>query len=150
VGLLAGRLERGYALLLDYGYLSSPAFRALHPRGTLLAYHHHSTNEAFFERVGRQDLTAHVNFSSVLEIARERGLCARGPVPQGRVLLALGALDWLGDSEEDSGFAALRERRAIRDLIQPGGLGETHQVVVLATPGCGLDLKGLLPVERWE
>jgi SAM-dependent MidA family methyltransferase len=146
---LARRLERGYALLLDYGFLSAAAFFALHPTGTLLAYHAHATSEAFLDRVGNQDLTAHVNFTSILEVARQCGLAARGPVSQARLLLALGALDRI-QGPEDSSFEGYRERRAILDLFRPGGMGETHQALVLATPGCDLDLQGLRPVERWE
>jgi SAM-dependent MidA family methyltransferase len=147
---LARRLERGYALLLDYGFLSAPAYFALHPRGTLLAYHSHATSESYLDRVGNQDLTAHVNFTSILDAARECGLQARGPVSQARLLLALGALDQLQGSEEDPTFEAYRERRTILDLFRPGGMGETHQALVLATPGCELDLRGLRPLERWE
>jgi SAM-dependent MidA family methyltransferase len=150
VRALGSRLERGYAIFLDYGYLTGERFSAWHQRGTLLAYHRHLASERYLERVGCQDLTAHVNFTALLEAAQQAGLSARGPVPQGRLLLALGALDWLAKSGEDSSFEDYRSRKAVQDLFLPGGMGETHQAVFLATQGCDLDLQGLQPMERWE
>ena len=147
---LAGRLERGYAILLDYGYLASEIESPRHHRGTLLAYYRHAASERYLDRIGRQDLTAHVNFSSILEVAGRCGLKARGPLAQGRFLLALGALDWLIGSAEDASFATQLKRKAIQDLFLPSGMGESHQAVVLATGGLEMDLKGLEPAERWE
>jgi SAM-dependent MidA family methyltransferase len=147
---IADRLERGYAILMDYGYLSSEIESPRHHRGTLLAYYRHAATERYLDRVGRQDLTAHVNFTSILEVARRCGLQARGPLPQGRFLLALGALDWFTRSAEDVSFAAQLNRKAVQDLFLPSGMGESHQAVVLATAGCDLDLTGLEPVERWD
>ncbi|MCI0568423.1 MAG: SAM-dependent methyltransferase [Acidobacteria bacterium] len=147
---LASRLEQGYAILLDYGYLSSEIDSPRHHRGTLLGYYRHAVTERYLDRIGRQDLTAHVNFSSVLEAAVRCGMQARGPVTQGRFLLALGALDWFAESAEDASFAAQLKRKAVQDLFLPSGMGESHQVVVLATAGCELDLKGLEPAERWQ
>jgi SAM-dependent MidA family methyltransferase len=147
---LAGRLERGYAILTDYGYLASEIYSPRHHRGTLLAYYRHAAGERYLDRIGRQDLTAHVNFSSILDVAGRCGLRARGPVAQGRFLLALGALDWIAESEEDQSFTAQQNRKAVQDLFLPSGMGESHQALVLATSGCELDLQGLDPAERWE
>jgi len=147
---LASRLERGYAILMDYGYLAPELYSPRHHRGTLLAYYRHAVGERYLERIGRQDLTSHVNFSSILEVAGRCGLKARGPVAQGRFLLALGVLDWIAGSEEDPTVASHQNRKAVQDLFLPSGMGESHQALVLATPGCDLDLKGLEPVERWE
>ena len=147
---VARRLERGYILILDYGYLAGEMHSPRHQRGTLMAYHRHEACERYLERIGLQDLTAHVNFSSLLETAVRCGLHARGPVPQGRFLLALGALEWLGDSGENLTLDGYRNRKRIQDLFLPAGMGESHKAVVLATPGCDLDLTGLRPMERWD
>ena len=145
----AGRLERGYLLLLDYGHLAPEIHSPRHQRGTVMAYHRHVASEDYLARVGRQDLTAHVNFSSLLAVAARCGLSARGPVPQGRFLMALGAMDFLSGGESWSGLEEFRSRKTLQDLILPGGMGESHQVVVLATSGCDLDLYGLRPPGRW-
>jgi SAM-dependent MidA family methyltransferase len=146
---VAARLERGYVFLFDYGHLAPEMASPRHRHGTLLAYHRHLANQEYLSRIGRQDLTAHVDFSMILEVAASHGLWARGPVPQGRFLLALGALDWLDDSVEDTSLERYRDRKALQSLFLPGGMGESHQVVVLGTPGLDSDLTGLRPPERW-
>ena len=145
----SGGLERGYLLLLDYGHLAPEIHSPRHQRGTVMAYHRHGASEDYLARVGRQDLTAHVNFSAVLTTAARCGLSARGPVPQGRFLMALGAMEFLSGGESWSGLEEFRSRKTLQELILPGGMGESHQVLVLATPGCDLDLQGLRPPGRW-
>ena len=146
---LASRLERGYTILVDYGHLAPEIYSPRHHRGTLLAYHRHHTSERFLERVGLQDLTAHVNFSSILSAARGAGLIAAGPVPQGRWLLALGILDRFPPARADFDWDEYRDRQALRDLFLPWGMGESHHVLVLATQGQEMDLRGLRPAGEW-
>jgi SAM-dependent MidA family methyltransferase len=145
----ARRLERGYLLVLDYGHTAPEIYSPRHHRGTLLAYHRHATSERYLERAGRQDLTAHVNFTSVLAAARNAGLETAGPVSQARFLLSLGILERLPSCGEAFRWEEFAERRAARDLVMPGGMGETHQVLVLATPGLGVALSGLRDPEEW-
>jgi len=143
------KMERGYAILADYGYPAPELYSPRHHRGTLLAYHRHGTSEEYLERVGFQDLTAHVNFTSVLDAARESGLAALGPVSQGRFLLALGVLECLGKPGDCFNLDEYRDRKALQDLFLPGGLGESHQILVLGTPDVEMDLVGLRPPELW-
>jgi SAM-dependent MidA family methyltransferase len=65
-------MERGYALTIDYGYAAGEATRF--PRGTLLAHYRHATNEDFYERIGRQDLTAHVCWTAMERHGKAAGL----------------------------------------------------------------------------
>jgi len=147
---LSSRLENGYAILADYGYPAPEIYSPRHHRGTLLAYHRHRTCEEYLARVGFQDLSAHVNFTSVMEAAREAGLWAAGPVSQGRFLMALGVLDRLGTPGDRFSWDEYRNRKALQDLFLPGGLGESHQILVLGTPGLEMDLTGLRSPERWS
>jgi len=147
---VASRLGRGFVLLFDYGHLAPEIYSPRHQRGTLLAYHQHRTNEDYLERVGKQDLTAHVNFSSVIDAARDAGLVSCGFVPQGRFLLALGILDRLPPASTDFRWEEYRERKAVEDLFLPAGMGESHQVLILATPGLERNLACLRPPELWE
>jgi len=149
VDRVAARLECGYLFFFDYGFLSPEAGSPRRPRGTLMAYHRHLANEEYLRRIGRQDLTAHVDFGMILEVAAEHGLWARGPIAQGRFLLALGALDCLADSMEDTSLEKYRDRKALQSLFLPGGMGESHQVVLLGTRGLDPDLTGLRPPDRW-
>jgi SAM-dependent MidA family methyltransferase len=149
VDRVTARLECGYVFFFDYGFLAPEIESPRRRSGTLMAYHRHLANEEYLSRIGRQDLTAHVDFGMILEVAASHGLWARGPIAQGRFLLALGALDCLADSVEDTSFEKYRDRKALQSLFLPSGMGESHQVVVLGTPGLEPDLTGLRPPVRW-
>ena len=60
--------------------------------GTLICYHEHTTGENPYERVGNQDITSHVNFSSIMEAGIKSGLSTTGFVRQSNFLIALGIL----------------------------------------------------------
>ncbi len=82
---LASRLEKqgGILLIIDYGY-TQPGLGS-----TLQAVRNHQFADPF-ENPGDHDLTAHVNFLELANLARMRDLRVDGPVEQGRWLEALG------------------------------------------------------------
>ena len=124
-------LNSGFVLTIDYGHpaieLYSPEIR---PRGTLTTYYRHIQIDAPFRRIGAQDITAKVDFTSVVEAGRSAGLLPVGLVSQGEFLNNLGLggfrkkLRSLGLSP-----AELRANRAMMDLINPTGLGD-YKVLV--------------------
>jgi len=70
---LAGRI-RGYNLVIDYGYTSEEIER--YPEGTVVGYRQHRTVQSLEEIVkmkGKVDVTAHVNFSALIEYGRDFG-----------------------------------------------------------------------------
>ncbi|MFZ1366366.1 class I SAM-dependent methyltransferase [Sphingorhabdus sp.] len=82
---IAGRLARqgGAMLVVDYGYLL-PGLGS-----TLQAVKNHQQVDPF-ENPGECDLTAHVNFLEIANLARMRELRVSGPVEQGAWLKELG------------------------------------------------------------
>lgn len=85
VRAIAGRIARhgGAALIVDYG----PAASA--PGATLQALRRHARHDPLADP-GEADLTAHVDFAALAKAARDEGIAAFGPVPQGEFLRALG------------------------------------------------------------
>jgi NADH dehydrogenase [ubiquinone] 1 alpha subcomplex assembly factor 7 len=119
----------GAGLLIDYGYFPSapgPTLRAL--------CRHRAVSE--LAAPGTADLSAHVDFAAFAEAARAAGAEAYGPVPQGRLLAALGAAERA---------TALRERatpsqqqaldRGVERLLDPGGMGTLFKAVAVVSPG---------------
>ncbi len=147
---LGEKLERGYGIVVDYGHTAPEIYSPRHHRGTLMAYHRHRASEEYLARVGLQDLTAHLNFTSILDAAREAGLATGGPITQARFLLALGVLECLAGPSERFDWNEYRDRKALQDLFLPGGMGESHQVLVAGTPGVEMNLTGLRPPELWS
>jgi SAM-dependent MidA family methyltransferase len=66
------RLRAGWVLTIDYGNTAGELYGGRYPEGTLACYYRHTRNTEPFERIGEQDITAHVDFT-----ARARG--ARAP-----------------------------------------------------------------------
>lgn len=82
---LAHRIARqgGAAILIDYGY-EGPAIG-----DTLQAVRGHRMTDPFAD-VGESDLTTHVDFGTLGNMARQSGLRVYGPVGQGAFLTQLG------------------------------------------------------------
>lgn len=131
---LAGSIRRGFVMIIDYGYPAEELYGRAHNRGTLLAYHRHRTNEDYLSRVGRQDLTAHVNFTALTDRARERGLDLLGLTTQDRFLIANGALVPFEETDDARWRdpAQVRERLRVLQLVHPDGMGRVFKVLVLS------------------
>jgi len=125
-------LEKGFALTMDYGYLAEELYAPFRREGTLLCYHHHRTSEDPFERLGEQDITSHVNFTSLIKKGEESGLHFTGLVSQSHFLIGLGIFQEMeslgrGLPEIDS----LRLRLSLKHLIEPeAGMGEVFKVLI--------------------
>src|SRR5262245_16803714 len=65
LGRLFGPRGRGGALLIDYGHPARELYDPARHRGTLLCYRRHRVEEDPYPFAGEQDMTAHVDLSSV-------------------------------------------------------------------------------------
>jgi SAM-dependent MidA family methyltransferase len=125
---VAEKLQQGYLLTIDYGH---PAHRFYNPRrseGTLQCYYRHRYHNNPYINVGRQDLTAHVNFTALENQGRLCGLDVVGFTQQALFLMALGLGDRLvslstNDAKVLDVATFLRRREALHQLIDPMGLG---------------------------
>ncbi|RJQ43947.1 MAG: SAM-dependent methyltransferase [Nitrospiraceae bacterium] len=126
---LNGVLAKGFIFTIDYGYAANEYYSEERSKGTLLCYHRHQANENPYQYIGEQDITAHVNFSSLKKWGEELGFKTAGYCPQGTFLVASGideVIHELYSSEPDYLFEIAR----IKGLIFPQGMGETHNIMV--------------------
>ena len=118
-------LRQGLVLTIDYGHTAADLYAASRKAGTLLCYHQHHVSESPYVRVGRQDMTAHVDFTSLALAGREAGLEVTGFTNQVHFLMGLGI---------ESAFAGLDpespEAAAMRTLLKPDGMGTTYKILV--------------------
>jgi SAM-dependent MidA family methyltransferase len=124
-----GNLEDGFIVTIDYGYPSADYYAEERNRGTLLCYHRHQFSEDPYIHIGEQDMTAHVNFSSVKKWGEELGFGTVGFCQQGPYLVALGIDEVIQETLEQN-REYLFEIAKIKRLILPGTLGETHKVLI--------------------
>ena len=84
-------LSRGFVLTVDYGRTAADLYSAEQRfRGTLTTYYRHTQTDAPLQRIGLQDMTAQVDFSSLIELGRRQGLEPLGYTTQREFLSNLG------------------------------------------------------------
>ena len=130
VGEVAARLaaQGGAALLIDYGHAEERT------GSTFQAIRAHEKVDPFADP-GEADLTAHVDFAALAQIAQARGAHWLGTVPQGRFLQSMG----IAERTEALARSSPQHRRALdtaaHRLTGPGEMGELFKVMGLAGPG---------------
>lgn len=128
----AGRLiDRGYLLLFDYGEPAVDLYGGAHPSGTLRCYRRHTMNRDPLSHVGRQDITAHVDFSAVTRAALGAGMELLGATRQRQFLVRLGLPILLDEARRGGlGRAAQHlQQRALAQLVEGAGLGRVLAVL---------------------
>jgi SAM-dependent MidA family methyltransferase len=129
VGQVAAALQRGFVLTVDYGDTAQCLYSLRRSRGTLQCYYRHTVSADPYVRVGRQDITAHVDFGAVMEAGRRCGLADIGYTSQGEFLANLGAHAFTQALEHQARQGALPQRAvlanrmAMTELLRPKGLG---------------------------
>jgi SAM-dependent MidA family methyltransferase len=132
----ADALGAGFVLTIDYGNLAPGLYSAQErPRGSLTTYYRHTQTDAPLRRIGRQDISAQVDFTSVTRAGDTAGLATVGFTTQRLFLENLGwrrFRDGLA-SQAPSTRLAPRDRQAnlagLTDLVRPGGLGSFKVLV---------------------
>jgi len=130
----ARRLRRGFIILVDYGHDARELYSPTHAAGTLTTYSAHrsagpespSSMPSWLQRPGEQDITSHVDFTSVRAAAEAAGLTTIGFLDQTYFLLGL-----VDNPATERAFDDLKDRLALKTLVMPGGLGSTHKVLIL-------------------
>ena len=121
------KLERGYVLTIDYGYLAPQYYSPQRQQGTLQCFRRHGAHQDPYAYLGHQDITAHVNFSALEKQGLAQGLTSMGYTQQGLFLMALGLGDRLVTNNNTSDITQLNEvirrRETLQSLINPLGLG---------------------------
>ncbi len=150
-------LRRGFIVLIDYGHDARELYSAAHAGGTLTTFTRHTSAgpesgdgaPGWLRHPGEQDITAHVDFTSIRAAAEAEGLTAIGFLDQTYFLMGL-----LTGCREPFAVSAMRMAetakgsRHLKTLIMPGGLGSTHKVLILgkgvgapALAGCSFRMR---------
>ena len=120
-------LSEGFVISIDYGYSSWEYYAEERNRGTLLCYHKHKINENPYMNIGFQDITAHVNFSSLKDWGNDQGFKTIGYCSQGTFLASLGIEEIISkELQKDPAFEL--ELLKIKGLLFD--MGESHQVLI--------------------
>ncbi|TXH00651.1 MAG: class I SAM-dependent methyltransferase [Rhodocyclaceae bacterium] len=129
------RLKKGALLLIDYGFPRREFYHQQRGRGTLMCHYRHHAHPDPFYLPGLQDVTVHVDFTSVIAAAHATGLDLLGYTSQGQFLLNCGILDRLAEIPNGTP-EYVRATGAVNTLLMPHEMGELFKVIAL---GRGVD-----------
>lgn len=128
-----GLFQHGYVITVDYGAEANDLYHAPHRlEGTLRSFRRHQLTEDVLANPGEQDLTTTVDWTQVMRVGEELGLRTVCFERQDQFLLRAGLLDQLermsGEKQDDADALILRS--SVRELILPGGMNDSFQVLV--------------------
>lgn len=139
---LAARVGRGLIVTCDYGFERRQLLDArVRLHGTLACYREQTVHRDPFREVGRQDLTAHVDWSRLIAAGERLGLQTVALTRQALWLVANGFFESLAE-------AGVAQRADAARLLDGQGMGEDIRVLVQARgidPWRVLDRELLLP-----
>ncbi|MBU3665458.1 MAG: hypothetical protein FGM15_06220 [Chthoniobacterales bacterium] len=129
---VADKLQRGWIFLVDYGHPRRARFHPARAEGTLAAYRKQQRAPDPLAAPGQQDLTAHVDFTTVAEEAEKCGLRIAGFTDQHHALAALAAITFPPMASSPLDAAAAKEMRALRQLLHPESMGTSFKFLALS------------------
>ena len=124
------RLETGFMVLVDYGHAATELYSAAHAGGTLTTFSQHLAEGAeakpgsarWLQRPGEQDITSHVDFTSLRAEVELAGADVLAFLDQTYFLMGL--------ASARAKTLDQRQRLALKTLVMPGGLGSTMKVLI--------------------
>ena len=128
ISALENSLKQGLILLIDYGYHRRDYYHPDRTEGTLMCHYRHQRHTDPLIHVGLQDITAHVDFTYVIESTTH--LTLAGYTTQAAFLLNCGLLELANNTL--SATATYQQSQAIKQLTLPGEMGEIVKVMGLS------------------
>jgi SAM-dependent MidA family methyltransferase len=128
---LAGALEQGVALFIDYGLPQRQYYRSDRSDGTLLCHFRHRFHDDPLINVGLQDIGAWVDFTAVASEAADAGLRIAGFSTQAHFLIGCGIERFLAHLPEEALTGRVQLARQAMLLTLPGEMGERFKVIGL-------------------
>lgn len=127
--MISAALVEGCVLTIDYGYTAREIEGGRFRDGSLMSYRRHQADPDVLVEPGGRDVTAHVNFTALIERGRELGLETDGLGSQALFLSNIGEADEFASalaSKEES--EAFKLRMQLKTLLF--GMGETFRVLI--------------------
>jgi SAM-dependent MidA family methyltransferase len=134
VQAVAGSLEAGVMLFVDYGYVRREYYLPERREGTLMAHYRHHAHADPFHLPGLNDLTASVDFTALAEAGNSAGFGVAAYLPQAQFLLASGLQGAFeqAHAQAPDDFARHRLAQEVRRLTMPEQMGERFQAMLFA------------------
>ncbi|MDP8568809.1 class I SAM-dependent methyltransferase [Methylophilus aquaticus] len=147
IASLAVMLQRGLILLPDYGFSFREYYHPQRTQGTLMCHYQHYAHDNPLLYPGLQDITAHVDFTAMAEVAVAHGLDCAGYASQAQFLINCGILQLLQQINPEDSARYLPQVAAVQKLLSPAEMGELFKVLALSK-GVQLPLLGFVQGDK--
>jgi SAM-dependent MidA family methyltransferase len=128
---LARAVGRGLMVTCDYGYeRDSLLDLRVRRHGTLACYSRQRVHRDALRRLGEEDLTAHVDWTTLREAGEAEGLATVALTRQARWLVAAGLFEEIAAAVAGGLVAGTAAASAARTLLDGDGMGEEIRVLV--------------------
>ena len=124
-------LIEGFVLTVDYGAETSALYDPERLRESLVCQHRYQLNTEPLTRVGRQDITAHVDFGNLRRCGTLANFDVIGDVSLAVFLVGFGAVEELTPDPSGKSLGAhdLRRYLGLRHLLFTE-IGDAHRVIL--------------------
>ncbi len=126
---LANVMQQGLILIIDYGFGAKEYYHPQRNQGTLMCHYRHHTHDDPFYLPGLQDITSHVDFSSVTETAANAQFELLGYTTQAHFLINCGITEILSQTPAKCIEEYLPLSNQLQTLVSPAEMGELFKAI---------------------
>ena len=116
-------LGSGFLITIDYGFNQNEYYSMENSKKLIQTYYKHVQGSSPYQRLGRQDITAHADFTALETVGNKSGFSKVIQTTQREWLFDLGFDKWI-QSQAIKGQMARSMENFINNLVDPNGLGK--------------------------
>jgi len=131
VSSLGSSLKHGVIMMVDYGFSAREYYHPQRNLGTLMCHYQHYAHVDPLIYVGLQDITAHVDFTSVADAGEHNGLELMGFCSQAQFLMNCGILEIMSQVSPHDMARYAPLAAAAQKLLSPAEMGDLFKVIAL-------------------
>ena len=132
IATLANIFQKGVILMIDYGFSELEYYHPQRNQGTLMCHYQHYAHSDPIINVGLQDITAHVNFTSIAHAGVNHGLELSGFCSQAQFLINCGILEEILQVSPNDITSYAPLAAAAQKLLSPAEMGDLFKVIAFS------------------
>ena len=115
--------------MIDYGFSAREYYHQQRKLGTLMCHYQQKAHIDPLIHIGLQDITAHVDFTSIAYAGVHAGLELSGFCSQAQFLMNSGILDVLSETSPSDAAQYAPQAAAAQKLLSPAEMGDLFKVI---------------------
>ena len=132
IASLAHSLQQGIILMIDYGFAAREYYHPQRNQGTLMCHYQHYAHSEPLINIGLQDITAHVDFTSIAHAGVNHGLALSGFCSQAQFLMNCGILELMSQVSPHDMARYAPLAAAAQKLLSPAEMGDLFKVIAFS------------------